>query len=336
VNKTIPTTFTVSSESNGQRLDVFLAEKLAITRSQVQKLIAQKQVTINSTEPKKTGERVNTTDTVTISNQSTSQPINVSTNQPLVKKNKKNPTPPSSQISTPELKILAETPDYLIINKPTGLLTHQVEHTNETSVADILVKKYPELAHVGDSSDRPGIVHRLDKEASGLLIIPRTPEMFNHLKEQFKNRTIDKEYLVLVHDPVAREEGTIDFPIARSENAERMAAIPQTEKGHLTDDGKVAKTDFLVEKYFVNFTLLRVKIHTGRTHQIRVHMLAYNHPVVGDPLYTQKKRKRTWDEKLGRLFLHCTKLGFTDLNGIPQEFESPLPPELQNFLTTLA
>jgi 23S rRNA pseudouridine1911/1915/1917 synthase len=322
---------TVSPTAHGQRLDVFLAEELHITRSQAQKLIEKNAITINAILPKKTGYQINRGDTILV--------FEIIPQARQTSDKKLNDTQPSKSEkthSTLKPTIIAETPDYLIIDKPNGLLTHAVEHKDETSVAEILLKKYPEIASVGDSSDRPGIVHRLDKEASGLLIIARTQKMFDYLKEQFKNHTIDKEYLVLVHDQVAREEGTIDFPIARSENADRMAAIPKTEKGHLTDDGKTALTDFVLEKHFVNFSLLRVKIHTGRTHQIRAHMFAYNHPVVGDPLYVQKKRKRTWDEKLGRLFLHCTKLGFIDLNGMPQEFESSLPTELRNFLTTLA
>lgn len=326
--------FIVPLESNGQRLDIFLSEKLAITRSQAQKLIIQKQVTINNHEPKKAGERIGTDDAIQIKPHLPSP----SKNAPQLNNQKK-----PDKISSPargglkggrSIRILAETPDYLIVDKPTGLLTHAVEHQKDAdSVADQLLKKYPEISSVGEDKTRPGIVHRLDKEASGLLVIARTQKMFNHLKEQFKHRTVDKEYLVLVHGKLAREEGIIDFPIARSGNVDRMAAIPKLENGHLTDEGKEALTEFVVEKYFVNFTLLRVKIHTGRTHQIRAHMLAYNHPVVGDPLYIQKKRKRTWDEKLGRLFLHCTKLGFKDLEGLPQEFESPLPPELEEFLT---
>jgi 23S rRNA pseudouridine955/2504/2580 synthase len=115
-----------------------------------------------------------------------------------------------------------------------------------------------------------------------------------------------------------------------------MAAHPEIIRGQASKAGKEAKTEFLVEKRFVNFGLLRVKIHTGRMHQIRAHMLAYNHPVVGDPLYFQKKRKRRFDDELGRLFLHSTKLGFTDLAGQVQTFESPLPKQLSDFLTILA
>ena len=115
-----------------------------------------------------------------------------------------------------------------------------------------------------------------------------------------------------------------------------MAAQPLMVRGEKNSVGKEALTEFLVEKRFVNFTLLKVTIHTGRMHQIRVHLLAYNHPVVGDPLYNQKKRKSTWDKKLGRLFLHCTQLVFTDLKGEKKVFESALPIELETFLKTLS
>jgi 23S rRNA-/tRNA-specific pseudouridylate synthase len=115
-----------------------------------------------------------------------------------------------------------------------------------------------------------------------------------------------------------------------------MAAHPEQIRGVASTAGKEAKTEFLVEQRFVNFTLLRVKIHTGRMHQIRAHMLAYNHPVVGDPLYFQKKRKRRWDDELGRLFLQAVKLGFTDLAGEQQTFELPLDTELSHFLQKLS
>ena len=182
---------------------------------------------------------------------------------------------------------------------------------------------------------RPGIVHRLDKEASGLLVVARTQKMFNHLKEQFKNRTIEKEYIVLAHGKVAKDWAEINFPIGRSETSAKMAAMPRTIKGQPSAMGKEAATEFEVEQRFVNFTLLKVKIHTGRMHQIRAHLFAYNHPVVGDPLYFQKKRKNDWDKKCGRLFLHSAKLGFTGLDGEKKYFKSPLPENLKLFLEEL-
>ncbi len=230
-----------------------------------------------------------------------------------------------------DVKIVAVTPDYVVVEKPIGMLAHPTMAAEKNTLANFIVKKYPEIKKVGDDAMRPGIVHRLDKEASGLMVIARTQKMFNHLKEQFKNRTVNKEYMVLVHGQMPRDWDEINFPISRSETNDRMAAIPEGEAAR----GKEAKTEFLVEKNFINFSLVRVKIHTGRMHQIRVHLLAYNHPVVGDPLYFQKKQKKVWDEKLGRLFLHSAKLGFVDMAGETQEFLSPLPKELDEFLKLL-
>jgi 23S rRNA pseudouridine1911/1915/1917 synthase len=171
--------------------------------------------------------------------------------------------------------------------------------------------------------------------------------MFNHLKQQFKNRTIKKEYLVLAHGKIETDEGIINFPIVRSKNEERMAALPATPNGTLKQMNKSIKgghnyeksrdalTKFWTEKKYINFTLIRAKIHTGRTHQIRVHMLAYNHPVVGDNIYYQKKQNRKQDKKCGRLFLHSIKLGFKDLDNKDQEFAIKLPDELNTFLETI-
>ena len=181
---------------------------------------------------------------------------------------------------------------------------------------------------------RPGIVHRLDKSASGLLVVARTQKMFEYLKKQFKDRTITKEYLVLVYGKIKIDHDIIDFPIARKKDG-KMSALPKTTKGVSNDKGKEAKTEFWVEKRFINHTLLKVKLHTGRMHQIRAHFLAYNHPVVGDTLYYQKQYKK-WTGKLDRLFLHCYKLGFTDLNNKYQEFTIATPKELTEYLKKIS
>ena len=329
----------ITNKSGEARLDVFLASELKITRSQVQKMIDEGKVEINGKVPKKYGEKVKDGDKILIKHEDTK----------TLKQKPANMAREDKPVGV--IQIIAETPDYIVVNKPTGLLTHPTMANEKESLSAWLVKKYTEIKKVGEDKMRPGIVHRLDKEASGLMVIARTQKMFEHLKEQFKDRTINKEYLVLVHGKVEREEGVIDFPIGRSDTADKMAAIPLTFRGqpqnlmagpHTNSPGefgvrgKEAKTEFWVEKHFVNFTLLRVKIHTGRTHQIRVHMFAYNHPVVGDPMYFQKKQKRVWDDKCGRLFLHSAKLGFTNLNGKKVEFESPLPSGLQNFLEQLS
>ncbi len=319
------------TEPVSKRLDIFLVEKLKISRSKIQKLIADDFVSINNKLATKTGLYLKTNDEVIIEEPKIKKPAsdkksktdNPNKREPLVKK------------PVGEIKIISKTEDYIVIEKPNGLLSHSTEKNEPDSVAAILLKKYPELKNVGEDPKRPGIVHRLDKEASGLLVVARTQPMFVNLKDQFKNRTVEKEYLVLVHGQVAKDWDEINFPIERSKNNDRMSARPMTERGVLNITGKNALTEFWVEKRFVNFTLLRVKIHTGRMHQIRTHLLAYNHPVVSDPLYFQKKRKDKWDKICGRLFLHCTKLAFKDLDGERQEFNSALPSELDKFLLLL-
>ncbi len=316
--------FTVSETDIRPRLDIFLSAEADLSRSQIQKLIKSGQVLVNNKPAGKTGQPLPPGATVTIT------PAPNKTTTPDRLKTKK------TIAAAPNLKIIAATDDYIVIDKPTGLLTHPTLANEPNSVASFLVKKYPELKNVGDDPVRPGIVHRLDKEASGLLVVARTPAMFEHLKNQFKNRSIGKEYTVLAHGKVAKDWDEIKFRISRGDTNERMAAQPTLVRGEASTLGKEALTEFLVDKRFVNFTLLKVTIHTGRMHQIRVHLLAYNHPVVGDPLYKQKKRKSIWDAKLGRLFLHCNRLSFVDLNGETQEFNSALPPELSAFLTTLS
>jgi 23S rRNA pseudouridine1911/1915/1917 synthase len=320
------TQYIISDIDAGSRLDVFLSEKLKISRSQAQKLIQEETVLLNGKLPKKSG------DTIKIGYKIELLPKE----QPKKSGTKKVAKSKEEKITrklTP--KIIAKTKDYLVIEKPSGLLTHPTMAGEKISLAGWLAEKFPEIKKVGDDPKvRPGIVHRLDKEASGLMVIARTQKMFDFLKDQFKNRTIEKEYFALAHGRVARDWEILNFPIARSETSDRMAARPVTEEAVAGE--KEAKTEFFVEKRFVNFTLLKVILHTGRMHQIRVHFLAYNHPLVGDPLYFQKKRKRDWDEKLGRLFLHSAKLSFVDLNGDKKTFESDIPEQLKNFLETLA
>lgn len=336
----------VTLKQGGQRLDLFLSARLKITRSLAQKLIEDGRVMINEKPPKKSGERVRKGGVIEISNSKS-----LISNQISKSKNQKNLAAGSKPfVAVP--KILAENHDYLVVEKPTGMLTHPTMAGEKNTLVDFLLKKYPAIKKIGDAPKiRPGIVHRLDKEASGLLVVARTPKMFSYLKEQFKNRTVQKEYYALAHDKVAKDWDEINFPIARGARHERMAARPLAKAKYIstlaakqdTDPAdeemapgeKDAKTEFSVVKRFVNFTLLRVTLHTGRMHQIRAHLLAYNHPLVGDPLYFQKKRQSKWDKKLGRLFLHSAKLSFIDLDGERQTFESPLPKKLDEFLKLL-
>ena len=202
-----------------------------------------------------------------------------------------------------------------------------------------MLKNYPKLKGVGEYENRPGIVHRLDREASGVMVIAKNQKMFDHLKNQFKKRETEKEYSVLVHGKIENDHGEIDFDIDRSKDG-RMASRPKTNRLSLRtimkiQFGKDALTEFWIERRFARYTLLKVQIHTGRTHQIRVHMLAFNHPVVGDTLYFNKKLNMTRDKELGRLFLHASHLCFRDLKDKKVCFELKLPSELDKFLGEL-
>ena len=231
----------------------------------------------------------------------------------------------------PEPYIIFENDEFIVVHKPAGMLTHPTEKGETDTLADFLRSHFPAIADVGDAPDvRPGIVHRLDRDASGLLIVAKTQATFNNLKTQFQKREVEKEYFALVHGKILRDEGTINFPIARGREGKMGARSAEDEE---TRD---AVTEFEVVKRYANATLVKVRPKTGRTHQIRVHFHAYDHPLVGDLLYRQKKYKMRAEEKLKRLFLHSYRLAFTDLNGERVEFTDPLPAELEEFLTLLS
>lgn len=240
------------------------------------------------------------------------------------------------------MKIIDETPNFLVIEKPAGLLVHPTVHHEGPTLVDKLVAHYPKIKKVGDDPERPGIVHRLDREVSGLMVVAKTPEMFEHLKQQFAGRTIHKEYIALVCGKLSKDEGKIDFVIARSRRGGRMAARPSSQ------DGREAKTHYEVIERFPNATLVRVMPETGRTHQIRAHFHALGHPLVGDRLYRTKKQRRKelqkfkdeetqmlGKQKITRLMLHATTLSFPDLEGKIKTFESSPPAEFLNFIKTL-
>jgi 23S rRNA pseudouridine1911/1915/1917 synthase len=248
-------------------------------------------------------------------------------------------------------EIIFENDDYLVINKPAGLAVHGGGNIKEETLADLLLKKYPQIKNVGDDPIRPGIVHRLDKEVSGLMVVAKNQETFSNLKNQFKDRDVNKEYIALVHGKTVNDFGEINFPIKRSSEGYKMAAMPlntadllsrrqpkERDKGNLDGFFKAreAITEYTVIKRFVNYTLLQVKIKTGRTHQIRVHFHALGHPLVGDNLYFNKKSKAQNKKiNLGRIFLMAAKLSFKDKNKETQSFSLELPQELDDWLKTL-
>lgn len=232
--------------------------------------------------------------------------------------------------------IIDKTNSYLIIHKPAGLLTHGAEHIDEPNLADELKQEFPDIKKIGDDPWRPGIVHRLDKLASGLLVVARTPEFFEHIKKQFMERSVKKFYTALCYGKIDKDEIDINFPIKRSTQGNKMAALPATVKGEANFDGRYASTYVEVIKRYINYTLIKVKIHTGRTHQIRVHMSAYGVPLVGDDLYGTKKTKvKNAKLNFGRIFLQANELEFKNLDGNIKNYQVELDNELETFLNNI-
>jgi 23S rRNA pseudouridine1911/1915/1917 synthase len=311
----------ISEEEKGARADVFVAEKLSeFSRSQVQKMIKNGQILINKTAVTphyklKAGDKI------------TINPI-PETKKKIIK---------TKEIKElPKIPVIDETDEYIIINKPAGIIAHGTEHITKATLVDALLPLYPELRQIGEDPDRPAIVHRLDKEVSGIMVIPRNQDSFDNIKSQFQKRTIKKEYTALVYGVIAKNDDEINFPITRSAQGYKMAAIPASVKGSTNLSGKRALTEFHIIKKYICYTLLRVLIKTGRTHQIRCHLAAYGNPVVGDNLYnTKKTREKNEKVKLGRVFLVASKLSFKNLKGELKEYEIELPKVLKNFLETI-
>ena len=229
------------------------------------------------------------------------------------------------KVVAPKLDIIYEDKDVIVVNKPAGLLTHPAPQTKEPTLVDALVAHDKKIAKVGDDKERSGIVHRLDRDASGVLIVAKTNAAFAHLKKQFQDRLTKKIYSVLVHGVVAKDHDTITLLLGRSGSRKgRMAARPASQMS-----GRDAITHYDVVERYPHLTLLTVHIETGRTHQIRSHMFAIGHGVVGDTLYAHRGVK---PGKINRLFLHAKELTITLPNGEEKTFTAPLPDMLVDFL----
>jgi 23S rRNA pseudouridine1911/1915/1917 synthase len=244
---------------------------------------------------------------------------------------------PAAEGFTPEylpIDIVYEDETLLVVNKPAGLIVHPAAGNHSGTLANALAYHFQQLP-AGSAPARPGIVHRLDRDTSGLLVVAKTESAMENLADQFRDRTVFKSYVALVHGRVQNATGLIDQPIARDpSNRTRMAIV----RG-----GRNALSLYKVRQSFQRFTLLDVELKTGRTHQIRVHLAWLRHPVVGDDTYgggrdntIQNAKLRTEVRKLGRHFLHAEKLGFTHPETKKKlEFEAPLPGELAALLESV-
>ncbi|TET15294.1 MAG: RluA family pseudouridine synthase [Dehalococcoidia bacterium] len=290
--------FTVNSP--GSRLDRYIAEHCQISRAYAQQLIGEGQITVNGNRSKAShrlavGDRV-----VAI-------------------------IPPPSPISlAPEdipLKVVYEDSDLIVVDKPAGLLVHPAAGQRTGTLVNALLARCPDLQGI-DGSVRPGIVHRLDKNTSGLMVVAKNDAAQMSLSRQIKQRSITKGYLALVAGRLSPERGAIEAPVGRHpKDRKRMAVV---------SGGREARTQYRVIKYLNGYTLLEAMPETGRTHQIRVHFSAIGHPVLGDPVYGKKS------PLLGRQFLHAHRLGFRlPSTGEFVEFRAELPPDLEEVLAHL-
>jgi 23S rRNA pseudouridine1911/1915/1917 synthase len=229
--------------------------------------------------------------------------------------------------ATPEdlpVEVLYEDASLIAVNKPSGLAVHAGAGLHAGTLVNRLVHRFGALSQLGGEM-RPGIVHRLDKDTSGVLLVARTDAAHRALAAQFAGRTVEKIYLALVHGKVRADSGRITKPIARD-------PVRRTRMTARLESGREALTDYRVRKRFEKYTFLEVRIGTGRTHQIRVHLASIGHPVAGDPVYGGGMR----DASAERLFLHAWKIGFVSpATGKPVTVEAPMPERLDAWLAGL-
>lgn len=223
------------------------------------------------------------------------------------------------------LDIVYEDSDVIVINKPRGMVVHPaVGHSSDTMV-NALMYHCKDLSGI-NGEVRPGIVHRIDKDTTGLLMAAKNDKAHASLSEQLKNHTVTRKYIALVHGNVEHDQGTIDAPIGRATQNRKMFTV--TEK-----NSKHAVTHFVVTERFGDFTLVELRLETGRTHQIRVHMKFIDHPLVADPMYGRVRAKSS---TLNGQALHAAVLGFVHpTTGEYLEFQAPVPDDLEEVLLSL-
>jgi len=337
VSERLPITISATEEAAGQRLDQFLAHRLDVSRARVQQLISQEKVLLNDA-PAKSSVKLRGGECIRVLGPAARPPLR-------------------AMAEEIPLDILFEDDDLAIINKPAGMMVHAgagaidpngEDRRNRGTLVNALLHHFASLSAVGGEM-RPGIVHRLDKETSGLIVVAKNDDAHSRLAAQFAERQVKKTYIALVHGSLKKDSGTITSSISR----DRIRRIRMTTRG---SGGREAISHYRVirriESEFGKFTLIEVKIDTGRTHQIRVHMASLGHPVVGDKLYgapaemykaslrakaAKNRASQAHDTiSLSRNFLHAAELELTHpRTGTKIALKSPLPNELQAFLSLI-
>jgi 23S rRNA pseudouridine1911/1915/1917 synthase len=320
------TTYTVQPEAEGQRLDAWLTAQLEnVSRSRVQILLSQNKVLVDG-KAAKPSYKLRGSETIEV------------LGSPA-------PPPPRAIAEEIPLEIVYEDDDLSVVNKPAGMMVHAgtgatEDARNRGTLVNALLYHYRQLSSAGGEL-RPGIVHRLDKQTSGLIIVARNDAAHLKLAEMFSRRQIRKIYIALVHGHLKQDTGTINAAVSRDLVRRTRMTTRRTTGGRTAiSHYEVAER---MESRFGKFTLVRVRIETGRTHQIRVHMASIGHPIVGDTLYGAPARiavpsrgKDAESVALHRNFLHAAELAFAHpRTGKLLELSAPIPEELKEFLTQL-
>ena len=294
----------VSADADGARLDKYVADMVTdLSRTYVRQLIEDAHILLNGHDARP------------------SAPVHAG-NLVTVRRPVSRPTDLIAE-DIP-LNTVYEDADIVVVDKPAGMVVHPAPGHLSGTLVNALLARYPDITVSGDL--RPGIIHRLDRDTSGLLVVARNDAARHHIQAQQQARTMLKVYLAVVEGRFKEPEGVIDAPIARHlTDRTRMAIVA---------DGRVARTYWRVLEDLGDYTLIAARLETGRTHQIRVHFAHKSRPVLGDPLYGPRKPRATFG--LTRQFLHAHRLGFVlPATGTWVEFESPLPPDLQAVLDKL-
>jgi len=309
-----PLNFHVAEGDAGRRLDVFLAEHIAgWSRARLQRSIVAGEVSV----------------TGRIEKPSYKLRVHDEIEAELI--------PASANTFAPEdipLEAIYEDEDLIIINKPAGMVVHPAAGIQSGTLVNALSFRFQNLSSAGGAV-RPGIVHRLDRDTSGLLVVAKTEAAHENLADQFRDRNVFKSYIALVHGNVVHDSGIVEEPIARDPRQRTRMAVVR--------GGRPATSLYKVRQRFERFTLLDVQIKTGRTHQIRVHLAWLKYPLVGDAVYgggrdntVADPKLRSHIAKLGRQFLHAEQLGFQHpRTGLEMRFSVALPDDLAAFVASL-
>lgn len=295
---------TLDAEREGARIDKYVAEAVPeLSRAAVQRLLDEGRILVNGGAVK-ASYRLSAGDTISV----------------------QIPPPVEVEIAAEAipLDVVYEDSDILVVNKPAGMVVHPAFGHDSGTLVNAVLARCPDLSGVGGEL-RPGIVHRLDKDTSGLIVVAKGDAALRDLQAQFKGREVQKAYLALVEGQVSPPTGSIDAPIGRDPRARKKMAVIQR-------GGRESQTEYRVLETYDEHTLVEAHPLTGRTHQIRIHLAFIGHPIVGDPVYGFRKQR----VKAPRLFLHAARLAFRlPATGERREFEAPLPDDLARVLERL-